>query len=335
MNPISRPRQIILGALGALLFASASAALFTLLEESFSSDTYDTSETLATYPQWERIGTTPLTVSSGAIRIIPQGVENVNGQILGLQGFEVRESFFGKIEITYKTGRSNESGSYNTGILIGESNIVFHPGYSFGEGAFRVDRWINGARVSRTPNMPMGFTPATLVLHDVKITIDSYTGGITVLIVDGADPTRSFTYNFSDNSVTQPFEIALTTYGFLDEGIAYFDDVVIAADLIPESVGIDVKPGMEPDCGGSIPVAVLGSDSFDVAQIDPSTLAFQGLQIRQKGNQGLSCNFDDVNLDGYVDFVCRYENGLTQGKLSGRLLDGTFIEGTDAFCVKN
>ena len=100
-------------------------------------------------------------------------------------------------------------------------------------------------------------------------------------------------------------------------------------------VDIDIKLGSGPKCGNSIPVAVLGSDSFDVTQIDPNTLSFEGLNILQKGNGALSCRYEEANHDGYLDLVCHYANGLTEGTLSGELLDGTFIESADVFCIKN
>ena len=80
-------------------------------------------------------------------------------------------------------------------------------------------------------------------------------------------------------------------------------------------------------------MAVLGSDTFDVTQIDPSTLSFEGLSIRERGNGALSCDVKDVNQDGYADFVCRYQDAATEGTLTGQLLDGTPIEGVGLYCV--
>lgn len=100
-----------------------------------------------------------------------------------------------------------------------------------------------------------------------------------------------------------------------------------------ESVGIEIKPGSDDNCGGVIPVAILGSDKLNVAQIDPATLSFSGLGIRKKGNGTALCGIEDVNADGFDDYVCKFENGETEGMVSGALLDGTAIEGSDSFCV--
>ena len=98
-------------------------------------------------------------------------------------------------------------------------------------------------------------------------------------------------------------------------------------------VNIDIKPGSDPNCRGAIPVAILGSDSLDVTQVDPTTLLFEGLDVRERGNGALSCRIKDVNRDGYADFVCQYQDTTTEGKLTGALLDGTPIEGVGIFCV--
>jgi len=111
-------------------------------------------------------------------------------------------------------------------------------------------------------------------------------------------------------------------------------------------VDIDIKPGSDPNSintksRGVVPVAILGSDSFDVTDVDVTTLTF--------GPDGASPVHDlsdpetydehlqDVNDDGFLDLVSHYsqkEVGLcvddTEATISGTLLDGTPFEGTDS-----
>jgi len=72
-----------------------------------------------------------------------------------------------------------------------------------------------------------------------------------------------------------------------------------------------------------------------VTQIDPNSLVFEDLPVRTRGNGSLSCDCYDVNGDGYVDLVCRYQDALTEGRLIGRVLDGTGITGIGDFCIAN
>jgi hypothetical protein len=111
-------------------------------------------------------------------------------------------------------------------------------------------------------------------------------------------------------------------------------------------VDIDIKPGSDPNCfningNGVIPVAVLGSNTFDVTLINPSTLSFGGLDVRVRGNKGPMCNFEDSDGDTLLDLVCQFEDdssnweaGNDNATLTGTLLDGsTEFEGTDSICV--
>lgn len=119
-------------------------------------------------------------------------------------------------------------------------------------------------------------------------------------------------------------------------------------------IEIDIKPGAYLNClnmngHGLITVAVLGSDTFDITQIDASTLKFAGLDVRVKGNSQPQCSIEDVSgdftdpagaPDGYDDLVCHFiddpnvwtpDNGTAT--LDGALLDGTTFEGSDAICI--
>lgn len=110
-------------------------------------------------------------------------------------------------------------------------------------------------------------------------------------------------------------------------------------------VGIDIKPGSYPNCfnldgRGVVPLAILGSDVFDVTQIDFGTLSFEGLAVRVRGQGRLLCTFEDSDGDGHLDVVCQFEDvegdwtgGDSVGRVTGRLDDGTWIEGFDSICL--
>ena len=118
---------------------------------------------------------------------------------------------------------------------------------------------------------------------------------------------------------------------------------LITAIPLPRETVIetDVKPGSNPNCvnpnsGGRISVAYLGSDSLDVADIDPGTLVWGGASP-------VRCNFEDVDGDGLLDLVCKYRTSevelpeppedcvIVAG--SGALLDGTPFVASDHVCV--
>ncbi|NQZ98448.1 MAG: choice-of-anchor B family protein [Myxococcales bacterium] len=112
-----------------------------------------------------------------------------------------------------------------------------------------------------------------------------------------------------------------------------------AAELPRNDVAIDVKPGnphnfVNTFSPGVVPVAVLGSPSFDVTAVDPDTLRFGPGAAPAWPRRAI---YRDVDADGDVDLFAWYgrrRSGLAQGAekacLRWQTWDGTPYEGCDA-----
>lgn len=131
----------------------------------------------------------------------------------------------------------------------------------------------------------------------------------------------------------------------------------------PKRVEIDIKPTSCPnplnvDSGGVLPVAVLGSDEFDVTTVDIASVRLAGVAPMRSSYEDVSSPVADANDctcttaggDGYDDLTLKFktrqivealvaaEVDLSSGEeltltFTGALSDGTPIEGADCMVV--
>lgn len=126
-----------------------------------------------------------------------------------------------------------------------------------------------------------------------------------------------------------------------DEGyFSYGASVPLTESTLVEVI-IDIKPASDPNSfsekdQGVLPVAMLGSIDFDVTTVDPSTVMMDSATAMERGKSGKIAAYEDVNGDGYIDAMFRFEvqelmlsPGIHTLILTGNLQDGTPIEGTD------
>jgi hypothetical protein len=110
-------------------------------------------------------------------------------------------------------------------------------------------------------------------------------------------------------------------------------------------VEIDIKPGSNPNAinlkkDKIITVAILGNSTFAVPDIDVTPLSDSPKFGGATPKSPTRISYQDVNKDGFTDLVLQYKlAGLgftinsTEGCISGKLIDGTIIEGCDSLKV--
>lgn len=139
-----------------------------------------------------------------------------------------------------------------------------------------------------------------------------------------------------------------------DGGAVFVDDASFELQT-PTTVALDIKPqscpnSVNPNARGSLPIAILGMEGFDVSQIDTSSLLLDcavapvATNLEDVGTpfSGFGCACSEEGPDGYADLTLKFNaqdvaailTGAAEQELtlSGTLLDGTPIEGRD--CVR-
>ena len=141
-----------------------------------------------------------------------------------------------------------------------------------------------------------------------------------------------------------PGRISQTIQGEIASG--YFTaqaDVFFVSAL---NVTIDIKPGAFPNSinlgsNGNVPVAILGSPTFDASTVDPLTVTLADASVRVVGKKGkLQASLDDVNGDGLTDLMVHIDttglqltDGDVEAVLKGKTYSGEPIVGMDTIRI--
>jgi hypothetical protein len=121
------------------------------------------------------------------------------------------------------------------------------------------------------------------------------------------------------------------------------NDISVLLNQLPMIVETDIMPdSINPRSRGIVPVALLGSDDLEVADVDVTTLRFGPAEAAPAHDLTnlftFNDHFQDVNLDGFIDLMTHFpmhDTGITCGDtevtLTGSLMSGQPIEGTVSF----
>jgi hypothetical protein len=199
-----------------------------------------------------------------------------------------------------------------------------------------------------------GVTYNTGGTYDIVITLhaDDATSGTAYMTVNG-EPQGFYVPNWHPGpadlmpagmTFTGDMEHLQVFYGLYGDGATHsvvFEDITVEGHhgeppLAPcFEQPIDIKPGSDPNSinlgsKGVVPVAVLTTDDFDAATVDPATMDFAGATP-------LRWAMEDVDGDGDMDLLFHFktqelvdlDENSTEAYLTGYTHDGEFIWGVD------
>ena len=248
---------------------------------------------------------------------------------------------------------------------VGAYIVTYNVNDSSNNSAIQVNRTVHVFIDTTSPIITMlGYSPFTIEVNSIyndagATAFDNYDGDLTSSIItinsviNTTLGTYTVTYNVNDSSGNAATEVTRTVN-------------VVAAPVL--DVSFDIKPGSCPNplnlkSKGVLPVAILGTEDFDITQIDP-----QSITISRNGYNGsvspirwasedVGTPFDDelcdcheLGVDGYMDMTLKFNTqdlietlgleGMSRDiclTISGNLAeeyDGTAFEGNDCVRIK-
>lgn len=145
---------------------------------------------------------------------------------------------------------------------------------------------------------------------------------------------------------------ALAFKGLIDE-VRIWNHALTAGEIAYNydlgDVPIDIKPDSLPNSAnlkdqGLLPVAILGSASFDVSNVNPEKIQLGGVSLATRGSAKAperAYSYEDVNGNGHLDSIAFFsvpqlvgidvlDATTTALTLTAELYDGRAMTGTDS-----
>ena len=175
---------------------------------------------------------------------------------------------------------------------------------------------------------------------------------------------------YGAGGAVESFAVDFTQYGeenplwWINGQVRYNSDVPYIPEPATVYVAVDIKPGSCPNpldvkSKGVLPVAILGSEDFDVNTIDIASIRLAGVEPIRSGYEDVAtpvsdsndCNCTEEGPDGFLDLTLKFENqriveaigDVNDGdvltlELTGVLFDPmpfeTPIEGADCILIR-
>lgn len=219
----------------------------------------------------------------------------------------------------------------------------------FGDIAFDANGILYGSAGATNPTESIFF-----IYDPVNTTFTSHTATNVIQIAFGSDGVlyghlAASPGNFYSVSTTDGTLTSLCTSSVLFADLAAGESLTIPPPMI------NIKPGSDPNSintcsGGSTPVTIWGSETFDVSTIDISQIILATASVKTVGKSNKSlCSIKDVgafddtffdNLDplpdGYPDLTCHfvtYDLGLSDSSSSADLTITGCDDGYNSGCT--
>lgn len=264
----------------------------------------------------------------------------------------------------FQFGRFDKAGTDYDGPSAGNDGVDFLDGLGTRTGGSAICFNASGLNV---PPVPLNFPANDSVTTQCEQTLDltmsflspeaDQSTSVLVTDLDGAQSKGLVITHTPGNTATINVHWQIDAYG---EDVGTYElvfeatdseadtttkNLTIAVECPEVDVTIDIKPGSRRNpinrkSNGVVPVAILGSEVFDVSTVDVTSLLFGtcGDEVATPAHTDLDGHYEDVNGDGFGDLVTHYRQKetnfmatATEGCLFGTLVGGApFFVGTDS-----